>query len=107
MKFKEIRGTCFVSFKDGETDPLHKHSYALVLCAIVVLAVNSRELGNYIFIFIIIGFFFSWFFLEHFRLHTSNWYVRRTLNNKNFTVGIRLESKFEASWQINLRLLKP
>ena len=61
---------------------LHSHLTALVLSFVTVLAVYSQDLGYFILIFIIITFCLTWFFLEHFSMHTEDWWKRSAFMEK-------------------------
>ena len=52
---------------------MHNHITALAMSLLTVLAVYSRDVGYVIFVVIILGFLTTWFFMEHFSLHTEIW----------------------------------
>ena len=61
---------------------MHSHLTALILSFVTVLAVYSQDMGYIIFLLIVIGFCISWFFLEHFALHTTFWWRRSAFMEK-------------------------
>ena len=61
---------------------MHSHLTALVLSLLTVMAVYSQDLGYFILISIIFTFCFTWFFLEHFSMHTEFWWKRSAFMEK-------------------------
>ena len=72
-----------ISFNHFQDDSfLHKHTTALALSLLTVLAVYSRDVGYVIFVLVILGFLVAWFFLEHFAIHTEKWWQRSAFMEK-------------------------
>ena len=60
-------------FQPDDGSLFHSHATALVLSFLTVVAVYSKDVGYYFFVGLIVIFFFMWFFVEHFALHTEHW----------------------------------